>query len=107
MVRDLTARTTLSAMRHQSDRDAAKSCAEHQRVVEALQAGDMARAERLIADHLGTWQAKLHIPAEPDALAQLRQALQPVKVARRPWARASREGRKSLPAVTINLGERS
>lgn len=106
-VRDLTARTTLSAMRHQSDQDAAKSCVEHQRVVEALQTGAMARAERLMADHLGTWQAKLRIPAEPDALAELRQALQPVKPARRPGARASRESRKSLPADTTSVGEMS
>lgn len=78
-IRDLTVRTTLAAMLHQSDEDAAHSCAEHAGIVDALEAGDLAEAERRMAAHLGTWEAKLPIPPEPDPLAQLRAALAPVE----------------------------
>ena len=47
-------------------------------IVAALEAGDLARAERLMAEHLLTWQSKLRMPAEHDPLAQLRDALAPV-----------------------------
>lgn len=78
-LRDFTARTTLIAMRSQSSADAAQSCAEHVQIVEALDAGDLARAEKLMAQHLLTWQRKLHTPAEADPLARLRDALKPVR----------------------------
>lgn len=77
-LRDFTARTTLIAMRHQSARDAAKSCAEHVQIVQALEAGDLPRAEQLMDAHLSTWQSKLPIPQDDDPLEQLRQALEPV-----------------------------
>jgi DNA-binding GntR family transcriptional regulator len=78
-LRDLTARTMLVAMRHQSPREAMRSCAEHAQIVAALEAGDMALAEQRLADHLGSWQSKLHVPANAsDPLDQLRQALEPV-----------------------------
>lgn len=77
-LRDFTARTTLIAMRHQSERDAARSCAEHAGIVQALEAGDLALAEQLMELHLSTWQTKLPLPLEDDPLAQLRQALRPV-----------------------------
>lgn len=78
-LRDLTARTMLVAMRHQSPREAMRSCAEHAQIVAALEAGDMALAEQRLADHLGTWQSKLHVPERAsDPLDQLRQALEPV-----------------------------
>lgn len=78
-LRDLTARTMLVAMRHQSPREAMRSCAEHAQIVAALEAGDMALAEQRLADHLGSWQSKLHVPeTSNDPLDQLRQALEPV-----------------------------
>ena len=77
-LRDFTARTTLIAMRYQSSADAAQSCAEHAGIVDALEAGDLPLAEKLMAEHLRTWQDKLHVPAEGDPLAHLREALAPV-----------------------------
>lgn len=79
-LRDLTARTMLVAMRHQSPREAMRSCTEHGQIVEALEAGDFALAEQRLADHLGSWSSKLHVPEEisDDPLHQLRQALEPV-----------------------------
>lgn len=78
-LRDLTARTMLVAMRHQSPREAMRSCAEHAQIVAALEAGDMALAEQRLADHLGSWQHKLRVPEHSnDPLDQLRQALEPV-----------------------------
>lgn len=78
-LRDFTARTTLIAMRYQSPEDAAQSCSEHGQIVKALEAGDLAKAEQLMAEHLQTWQRKLRLPAETaDPLAQLRDALAPM-----------------------------
>jgi DNA-binding GntR family transcriptional regulator len=77
-LRDFTARTTLIAMRYQSTADAAQSCAEHAGIVEALEAGDLPRAEALMAAHLRTWQEKLQMPGAEDPLAQLREALAPI-----------------------------
>jgi DNA-binding GntR family transcriptional regulator len=80
-LRDLTARTMLVALRHQSPREARRSCAEHAQIVEALEAGDMALAERRLAEHLATWKSKLHMPdasVSDDPLHRLRQALEPV-----------------------------
>jgi DNA-binding GntR family transcriptional regulator len=78
-LRDFTARTTLIAMRYQTPEDAAQSCAEHVEIVAALEAGDLKRAEQLMAAHLSTWQLKLQMPADADPLAKLRSALAPVK----------------------------
>ena len=77
-LRDFTARTTLIAMRYQSPEDAAQSCAEHVEIVAALEAGELKRAEQLMAAHLSTWQRKLHVPGE-DPLHKLRTALAPMK----------------------------
>lgn len=77
-LRDFTARTTLIAMRYQTPEDAARSCTEHAAIVQALEAGDTALAERLMAQHLTTWQSKLSLPGEQDPLARLRAALTPV-----------------------------
>lgn len=89
-LRDFTARTTLIAMLYQSSHDAAQSCEDHVRIVAALEAGDTARAEALMAEHIGTVQNHLRLPAHPDPLAQLRGALAPVvpEAAARPRARA-------------------
>lgn len=80
-VRDLTVRTTLAATHHQTGAEAARSCAEHAEIVAALAAGDMAEAERRMTLHLGTWEAKLHLPEQTDPLARLRAALTPVESA--------------------------
>src|SRR5574343_778520 len=47
-LRDFTARTTLIAMLYQSTHDAAHSCAEHGRIVQALEASDWVLAEQLM-----------------------------------------------------------
>lgn len=78
-VRDLSARTMLTAARHQSSRQAARSCAEHAAIVGALEADDVVEAERLLSAQLRSWDEKLPVPALPsDALGQLRHALEPV-----------------------------
>jgi DNA-binding GntR family transcriptional regulator len=105
-LRDFTARTTLIAMRQQSSADAAQSCAEHVQIVEALEAGDLARAEQLMAQHLLTWQRKLHTPAEPDPLARLRDALKPVRTrAQELHTSESPAARKARPPRSTYLGE--
>lgn len=82
-LRDFTARTTLIAMRYQSSHDAAHSCAEHVEIVRALEQGEWARAEQLMQDHIGHVQSALQLQASSDdALARLRQALQPVSKAK-------------------------
>ena len=77
-LRDLTARTTLIAMLYQSSHDAAQSCEDHVRIVEALERGDIARAQALMAEHIGTVQAALRPEGAADPLASLRDALAPV-----------------------------
>ena len=77
-LRDFTARTTLIAMRYQSTHDAAQSCDDHVRIVAALERGDHAAAEALMAEHLGTVQSALRVQAPTDPLAQLRDALAPL-----------------------------
>jgi DNA-binding GntR family transcriptional regulator len=78
-LRDFTARTTLIAMLYQSSHDAAQSCEDHVKIVAALEKGDIARAEALMSEHIGTVQAHLRLPTQNDPLAQLRDALAPVQ----------------------------
>lgn len=75
IVRDLTVRTTLAAMRFQSGDDAARSLAEHRTIVDALARGDVAGAEEAMARHLGTWFAKLPVPGRAGERERLRDAL--------------------------------
>ena len=77
-LRDFTARTTLIAMLYQSSHDAAQSCDEHVQIVDALEQGELARAEALMSAHIGSVEAALRLHASTDPLAQLRQALAPV-----------------------------
>ena len=78
-LRDFTARTTLIAMLYQSTHDAVQSCNEHVEIVQALERGDTARAEALMATHIGHVQQALRLDAVvADPLAQLREALSPV-----------------------------
>lgn len=80
-LRDFTARTTLIAMLYQSSHDAAASCEDHVRIVAALERGEVAAAEALMAEHIGTVQAALRVAPAADPLAQLRDALAPVGTA--------------------------
>jgi DNA-binding GntR family transcriptional regulator len=81
-LRDFTARTTLIAMLYQSSHDAAESCEEHVRIVQALEKGDLVLAEQLMQSHIGTVQAALQLQATGgDPLAQLRSALSPLSPA--------------------------
>lgn len=101
-LRDFTARTTLIAMLYQSSHQAEQSCEEHVRIVDALERGDTALAERLMAEHLDNVQAGLRADAAQDPLAQLRDALQPVakgsaSVPARPTTRAARRGSTTGP----------
>jgi DNA-binding GntR family transcriptional regulator len=78
-LRDFTARTTLIAMLYQSSHDAAQSCNEHFEIVQALEKGDLVRAEKLMQAHIGSVQSTLKLqPASGDPLAELRNALSPV-----------------------------
>ena len=78
-LRDFTARTTLIAMLYQSSHDAAQSCEEHVLIVQALEKGDLAKAEKLMQTHIGSVQAALKLQASGgDPLAQLRSALSPL-----------------------------
>ncbi len=109
-LRDFTARTTLIAMRYQSPEDAAQSCSEHVQIVAALEAGDLATAEKLMAAHLSTWQLKLRLPADADPLAQLRDALAPLNQGKAQDlhtsdASDSPPARKPRPPRSTYLGE--
>jgi len=78
-LRDYTARTTLIAMLYQSTHDAVQSCEDHVQIVAALERGDHAAAEALMAAHIGTVQSALRVQAPADPLAQLRDALAPLQ----------------------------
>ncbi|RYX97779.1 MAG: GntR family transcriptional regulator [Comamonadaceae bacterium] len=78
-LRDFTARTTLISMLYQSSHDAAQSCEEHVRIVQALEKGDLGLAESLMQAHIGSVQATLKLQSGGgDPLAQLRSALSPL-----------------------------
>ncbi|MGF6527049.1 DNA-binding GntR family transcriptional regulator [Variovorax sp. PvP013] len=98
VLRDLTARTTLAATLYQSRHDAGQSCAEHGAIVDALEAGDTARARALMLAHIGNVEQALEVEPmapEPDAPARLRATLAPLGVARPP--RPMPDGAKSGP----------
>jgi DNA-binding GntR family transcriptional regulator len=80
-LRDFTARTTLIAMLYQSTHDAVQSCQDHVAIVDALARGDTALAERLMEEHIGQVQAALRLAPTNDPLADLREALAPVREA--------------------------
>lgn len=77
-LRDLTARTTLIAMRYQSSHQANESCAEHGLIVAALAAGDTERAIALMDAHLRHVEAGLSAATPPAPPDPLRQALSPL-----------------------------
>ena len=62
-LRDLTARTTLAATLYQSTHSASQSCAEHERIVAALERGDTEGAKALLLEHIGMVERSLEIRA--------------------------------------------
>ena len=102
-LRDFTARTTLIAMLYQSTHDAAQSCQEHVQIVQALEAGDSARAEALMARHIGQVQQALRLDATlDDPLAGLRAALAPVAAGQAAAGRP--QARKRPPRAAARKG---
>ncbi len=79
-LRDLTARTTLAATLFQSTHSASQSCAEHERIVEALERGDTEGAKALLLEHIGTVERSLEIrpPEAQGASDRLRATLAPL-----------------------------
>ncbi len=84
VMRDLTARTTLVASLRQSTHDANQSCDEHEQIVAALEVGDTAGAERLMAAHIGSVEEALGNvpPSAVDPHAKLRASLAPLRPGR-------------------------
>ena len=81
VMRDLTARTTLVALLYQSKHDARQSCAEHEGIVAALAAGDVATAEARMLSHIGNVESALDHSAASDttdAREKLRASLAPL-----------------------------
>ena len=95
-LRDFTARTTLIAMLYQSTHDAEQSCEDHVAIVQALEQGDAALAERLMQAHIGQVQSALRLSAPSDPIAHLREALAPLQE-RSPMP-AARKPRKRSPS---------
>ncbi|MEO7336980.1 MAG: GntR family transcriptional regulator [Caldimonas sp.] len=80
MLRDLTARTTIVATLYQSSHDARASCVDHARIVGLLDRGDIAGAERLMLEHIGSVESGLgkSILGPANASERLRATLAPL-----------------------------
>ena len=80
VIRDLTARTTLVASLYQSTHDARQSCDDHAAIVDALAKGEIDRAEKLMAAHIGSVQEALDesSAASTDPRERLRASLAPL-----------------------------
>lgn len=81
IIRDLTARTTLISMLYQPTEKAEESSHDHEDIVAAMEDGDLARAARLMDEHIGKVEAGLDLTAKPDPLAGLRALLSPAAFA--------------------------
>ena len=81
VMRDLTARTTLVATLYQSSHDAQQSCDDHAAIVAALAKGETAKAEALMAAHIGSVQEALDESSavSGDPRERLRASLTPLK----------------------------
>ena len=81
MLRDLTARTTLVATLYQSTHDAQASCADHERIVQAIERGELPQAATLMLDHIGHVEDALgqSAAASDDARERLRTTLAPLR----------------------------
>ncbi|MDY7578106.1 GntR family transcriptional regulator [Herbaspirillum sp. RTI4] len=101
MLRDLTARTTLTAMLHQSSEQAEESCGEHLGIVAALENGDLEQAEALMLHHLQHVEAGLQqdSTSDTDPLNALRQALAPVSAAPPSFSIAPVRSTTSAPPI--------
>lgn len=77
IIRDLTARTTLISMLYQPSEKAEESSHDHEDIVAAMEAGDLARAARLMGEHIAKVEAGLDLTTKPDPLAGLRELLSP------------------------------
>ncbi|MBI5720500.1 MAG: GntR family transcriptional regulator [Burkholderiales bacterium] len=88
ILKDLTARTTLIASLYQSTHDAARSCADHARIVAALAAGEHERAAALMREHIEEVARHLGQPLRDDPVSHLRLALLPA---------AARDGGRGPP----------
>lgn len=78
VLRDLTARTTLVASLYQSSHDATQSCDEHEDIVQALEAGNMALARQRMLQHIDQVGNALGTQASRPA-GRLNAALQPLR----------------------------
>jgi DNA-binding GntR family transcriptional regulator len=80
MLRDLTARTMLAAALYQSTHDARQSCAEHEQIVAALEAGNFDLAVNLMLAHIGQVEEALgqSVPGRVDPQERLRATLAPL-----------------------------
>lgn len=77
ILKDLTARTTLIASLYQSTHDATRSCADHARIVAALEAGQIAQAAVHVREHIREVAEHLRHPTVEDPASRLRAALMP------------------------------
>lgn len=73
LLQELLSRSSLIALMYQSSHSAAESQAEHEALVDALEAGDAARAETLMLGHLGHVEDHLRLQ---QPTSDLRTALQ-------------------------------
>jgi hypothetical protein len=67
-------------------------------IVAALERGDHAAAEALMAAHIGTVQSALRVQAPTDPLAQLRDALAPLQQQKKTSAAAPRRRKAAAPS---------
>ncbi|PWC42614.1 GntR family transcriptional regulator [Azospirillum sp. TSO22-1] len=77
ILRDLTARTTLVSMLYQSDLHAAESNADHARILDLIEAGDLAAAASEMTGHIHRVEQGLDLGTAPDPHAGLRGILAP------------------------------
>lgn len=84
IVSDLTARTTLISMLYQPTAKAEESSDDHGLILDALEAGDIARAAALMSEHIDRVEAGIDLSARRDPLADLRDILAPGARARPP-----------------------
>lgn len=84
MLRDLTARTTLVATLYQSTHDARSSCADHERIVAAIERGELEHAAGLMLEHIGNVEDALGQSAteSADARERLKATLAPLRMGR-------------------------
>ncbi|PZP27441.1 MAG: GntR family transcriptional regulator [Roseateles depolymerans] len=69
LLADLLSRSSLISLMYQSSHSAAESQAEHEAIVDALEAGDARAAQRLMAAHLGHVEANLRLHPRVQDLA--------------------------------------